>query len=514
MRRLVGRLLPAVAVVLVGLLASVLALWAMSAGAAAGVATVFVVASLVLWSTGFRSVTLWGRAAVAGRSDREDDRELAPAPDLRIALVYCVADDADLPAIAASMRQDVPVATVILDDSRDPAARARLDAFAAAHGCRIIRRAQRGGYKAGNLNHGFAALRGEFDAYLLCDSDVVLPPDLARRCASALADPTVAVAQALPTARPGRSWFSRYFGPLLETHLETTRRGREAAGVVALLGRGALVRAAAIDDVGGVPEVVAEDLALSVALRRRGWRLVNVDVAFAEDYPIDYRSFRTQMRKTTEGAVEFLRRPGQLRGWQGRGRLDVLLETALVPLAALAGVAAMVSGVSLAMHGATPPLWAMVLTAVSALAPLLPEAARRARVHRPVAGVVFLLLTGLLYSSAMFVVLSAVVRTAIGRRAVFWITPKAQRTLGARQLLDLLRAELVLAPAIAVAALVASGSPAAALAPLGPVLCALAFAATLVSRRAVGQQAPVMSAVAAVLPDPSRRAMTGVGARA
>lgn len=504
------------AVVLVGLLGSVLALWAASAGAAAGAATVFVVASVVLWSTGFRSVGLWVRAAVAGRS-RDDDGHDAPdvAADLRVALVYCVADDADLPAIATSMRQDVPVATVILDDSRDPGAQARLDAFAAAYGCRIIRRAQRSGYKAGNLNHGLAALRGEFDAYLLCDSDVVLPPDLARRCASALADPTVAVAQALPTARPGRSWFSRYFGPLLETHLETTRRGREAAGVVALLGRGALVRAAAIDDVGGVPEVVAEDLALSVALRRRGWRLVNVDVAFAEDYPIDYRSFRTQMRKTTEGAVEFLRRPGQLRGWQGRGRLDVLLETALVPLAALAGVAAMVSGVSLAMHGTTPPLWAMALTALSAVAPLIPEATRRARVQRPAAGVVFLLLAGVLYSSVMFVVLSAVVRTAIGRRAVFWITPKAPRALGVRQLVDLLRAELVLAPAIAAAALVAAGSPVAALAPLGPVLCALAFAVTLVARRTVGQTVPTKpAAVAAVLPDPSPRAMTGVGARA
>ena len=458
------------------LLVAALVAWAMTAPVTVPAALVaFCLATSVLWITGLRAAALWARS-----SRRRPASVAAPPPNLRLALLYCVADDADLAAMAGSMRQDVAVATVILDDSRTATARSRIDAFAARHGCRVIRRADRSGFKAGNLNHGLAALRGQFDAYLLCDSDVILPADLARVCAAALADPTVAIAQAAPVARPGTTWFARYLGPLLGTHVGFTRAGRDARGVAMFLGRGALVRAAALDDVGGVPTAVAEDLALTVALRRRGWRIVNVDAQFAEDYPVDYRSFRTQMRKTTEGAVEFLRRhlrPGRMRGLPGREARDLLLETTLVPAAALAGVVALVSGAVLAATGTPAPLWVGAVAVTGAAMPLLPEAARRARTRGAAAGVVFTLVGGALYASTMFVVLGAVLRMLLGGRAVFWITPKQATRLGVRQLLELLRPELVLVPVIALTAALAAGSPLFGLAPLGPVALALAFSA-------------------------------------
>lgn len=468
-------------------LAGALLAWAWAVPAPLAAAVAFCTATALLWIGGLRTAALWLRSTEPARRVCSGD-----APNLRIALLYCVADDVDLDAIAASMRQDVAVSTVILDDSRDPGARARIDVFAAANGCRVIRRQDRAGYKAGNLNHGLAVLRGAFDAYLVCDSDVVLPPHLVRTCAAEFGDPTVAVAQAMPVARAGRTWFARYFGPLLATHLGVTRRGREAHGVVAFLGRGALVRAAAVEDVGGFPAAVAEDLALTVALRRRGWRLVNVDASFAEDYPVDYRSFRTQLRKTAEGAVEFLRRPRSLGGLGVRERGDVLLETALVPLAALAGVVALVSGAALAAHGAPPPVWVVVPTAVSAAAPLLPEAVRRARTQRVAAGVVFALIGGALYASTMFVVLAAVLRTLVGHRAVFWITPKATGRLGARAWFALLRPELSVAPVLMLLAALAAGSPLFAAAAAGPLLLALAFSVPLLRRGA--QPVPVVGA--------------------
>lgn len=457
-------------------LAIPLLFWAIAVSQPA--AWVFGAATLLLWAAGLRAAALWMRAGAASpRPHVHPDRA-----DLRVAVLICVADDLDVAAAAATIRQDVPVDAVILDDSRDAAERARVDAFAATHGCEVIRRADRLGYKAGNLNHAVAALRGRFDAYLICDSDVVLPPDLVRLSSDALADPTVAVAQASPVAARGRTRFARYFGPLLATHLGVTRRGRGAHGITVFLGRGALVRAAAIDDVGGFPHAVAEDLAMTVALRRRGWRLVDVDVAFTEDYPIDYRAFRTQLRKTAEGSVEFLRRPGRLRGLRTREAADVILETSLVPLTALSGAVALVSGAALAAGGVAPPVWAMAVSALSALAPLLPEAVRRAREERLAAGVVFALAGGALYASTMFVVLSAVLRTLAGRRAVFWVTPKRTARLGAAAWLGLLRAELVLVPLLMAAAVAASGSALSAAAPLGPLLLVLAFCAATVVR--------------------------------
>jgi cellulose synthase/poly-beta-1,6-N-acetylglucosamine synthase-like glycosyltransferase len=455
------------------------------AGAAArgsAEAAVFAAATLILWATGLRSAAVWLRATARMPRPQVPSIVDPAAPPLRVALLFCVCDDTDLSALAASMRQDMPVETVILDDSRDPDERRRVDAFAQAHGCRVIRRTDRTGYKAGNLTHGVAVLRGRVDAYLVCDSDVVLPPHLARVCAAAFDDPTVAVAQASPGAGAGRSRFARYFGPLLATHLDVTRRGRGAQGVTVFLGRGALVRATAIDDVGGFPAAVAEDLAMTAALRRRGWRLVDVDAEFTEDYPLDYRAFRTQLRKTAEGAVEFLRRPARLRGVPAREALDLVVETALLPLGALAGAAALVSGAALAAAGTPPPLWTVVVSGASALVPLLPEALRRAREQRAAAGIAFAVIAGALYSSTMFVVLIAVLGGMAGRRAVFWITPKRPRRLGIRERLELLRPEAVLVPLLMLAAVLVARAPMAAAAVLGPGLLALAFSAPLLAR--------------------------------
>lgn len=482
--------------------------WVVPLGTPAAIA--FGVAAPLLWITGLRSLALWSRARAAASRAATVASTVSPVSpaSLRVALLYCVADDLDLAAISASGDQDLAVDVVVLDDSHEAATREAVDAAAAANGWTVVRRTDRRGFKAGNLNHGLSVLRGRHDAYVLCDSDVVLPGDFVRRSLPALTDPTVAVVQGLPTARPGATWFSRYFGALLRTHVSVTRAGREASGVVTLLGRGALVRAAALHDVGGVPETVAEDLALTVALRRRGWRLVNIDLEFAEDYPVDYRSFRTQLRKTTEGAVEFLRlhvrgrRQRRMRGIPVGEARDLVFEAALVPLTALAGAVALIAGTVLAAAGTFPPLWAGLVSGLAAAAPLLPEAIRRIRVRGLAAGMVFVGVGSALYASTMYVVLAAVLRVLLGRRAVFWITPK--RAAGRDQVWAMLRAEVVLVPVLAAAAMLCSGAAAAAIAPVGALALALAFAAPAV----VGVRRPEKtagSAVAGVTPVPSPR---------
>lgn len=456
------------------LLVAGLATGVLAGSSPAGV--VFCLASALIWLPGVRAAVLWRIAAARPRT-AEIPAAVPPTPDtpIRVALLYCVADDVDLRAIAASMRQDTAVDTVILDDSTEEGIQHRIDAFAARNGCRVIRRADRSAYKAGNLNSGLAALRGQYDAYVICDSDVVLPREFTRVAARALEDPAVAVAQAAPDAGEGRTWFARYFGPLLTTHVAITRRGREAYGVVAFLGRGAMVRATALDEVGGFPTAVAEDLTLTTALRRHGWRLVNLDVSFREDYPVDYRSFRTQARKTAEGAVEFLRRPGHLRRLPVREKLDVLLDVAAVPVTALAGVTALMSGSVLAAAGTPPPVWALAVSAASALMPLLPEAVARYRARRLPAALVFIGLGGALYASSMFVILSGVLRTLAGGRAVFWTTPKTARRLGPRHVLGQLRPDLLLAPALATATVLVSGMPVAAAGLVWPLLASAAY---------------------------------------
>ena len=194
-------------------LVSLVFLWA--GPQASPLAMAFVVASSVTWIAGGRAAGLWLRSS--GR--RRGPAAPAAGGAERIALLVCVCNDLDEAAVIRSSRQDVPVDVIQLDDSTDAGVRARVDGLAAARGWQVIRREVRSGFKAGNLNAGIARLRGRYDAYLICDSDVVLDAGVARVCGSELADPTVAVAQASPAASVGKPRFARYFGPLLATHL-------------------------------------------------------------------------------------------------------------------------------------------------------------------------------------------------------------------------------------------------------------------------------------------------------
>ncbi|RZI83060.1 MAG: glycosyltransferase, partial [Microbacterium sp.] len=162
------------------ILAAALAAWALATATPA--AAVFCVAVPFLWITGLRAAALWMRAAAqvsraaaqVSRAAAQVSRAVAqvapagganrPADELRVALLYCVADDADPAAISASAAQDRAVDVVVLDDSRHPAVTRRLAEAAASHGWIVIRRRDRTGFKAGNLNHGLAALRGRYDA--------------------------------------------------------------------------------------------------------------------------------------------------------------------------------------------------------------------------------------------------------------------------------------------------------------------------------------------------------------
>jgi hypothetical protein len=110
---------------------------------------------------------------------------------------------------------------------------------------------------------------------------------------------------------------------------------------------------------------------------------------------------------------------------------------------------------------------------------------------------VFLVVAGALYASTMFVVLSAVLRTLAGRRAVFRITPK--RAARPAQLLGMLQPELVLVPAVAGLAVLVSGAPVSALAPVGALALVLAFTVPglrVTHRVAAGVPVTVASVVA------------------
>lgn len=388
----------------------------------------------IVWLTGIRALILWVR------SRRNSTPNFAPAPPMRVALLYCTADDISPDGFLASANQDVPVDVYVLDDSSSDSARSAVDAVAARIGARVIRREHRVGAKAGNLNHALGLLHPDTDAVVILDNDTVLPRDFVRRTSAVLAsDSRIACVQAAPIDG-GPSWFARFFGGLVDTHARVNHATRARVSFALFGGRGALISLPALREVGGFPEAVAEDLALSVRLRSANWRIVHrPDIEFREEFPIDYAAFRVQQGKAAEGAAEFLL-SNHGRGLSRRERKDVVLETALLPVGAFAGLAALAIGATLAIWGKPLPFPLMVVTAVLALAPLMPEAVRRLRRREIWSAALFLALAPMLYASVSLAVVRHTLLVIRGNRARFIITPRK----GSR--FTLTRAALALRP--------------------------------------------------------------------
>ncbi|GAB2476399.1 hypothetical protein GCM10027063_16720 [Promicromonospora xylanilytica] len=450
--------------------------------------TLAAVAIAAAWVVGARAAVLL--AAGARRSHPSvGTRARAPRPeldDLVVALLWTTADDFRAGVVERSMRQTHPrTRTVVLDDSRSTKGRAAVDAFAATAAApaapgrvEVVRRSDRAGFKAGNLNNYLRHHASGVDAVVVIDADQEIGPDFVRTALRHLhAYPRVAVVQGAIRSRQGDTRFVRDFRGMFDAHLRAVSAGRARFGTATFAGRGALLDVGALHEAGGFPEAVAEDAALTLELARHGRTVRYVpELMSVEDAPADYTAFTTQLGKFTEGAVELLGRDrGLLFDTRLRParRLDVFIDLAS-PLVG-AGMTLALFAFALAaaverMPGLPVPLAASL--GLLGAVPLLPEAVRRTRRRGPVTASLFLLRAGMLYASVAVVALRAVLRVCLGLRARFVITPKVADRRGLRATVGRRRPELAAAATAVLVALLVSGT----VAPAG-VFCVVAATA-------------------------------------
>jgi Glycosyltransferase like family 2 len=440
---------------------------------------VFGVASGILWLGGVRYLLMWasGRMWHGPVRVTREDPQLAAA---RVALLSCAADDFNPEALRRSIAQRRDVTVVILDDSKSEAGKHAVDLFAAETGAEVLRRADRRGFKAGNLNSGIERIRSRFDYVVLLDSDDVLPDDFVERALGYFArDPRVGIVQARHVAWRGDSAFTAQFSGLLGTHIDLTQRARSAAGFSMFMGRGAMISLDAYRAAGGIPELVMEDVAFSLEVHRAGYRIAYApEIVCTEDYPVDYAAFRSQHRKLVEGTTEFVRRSwrrivGSRMRWYEK--LDLLFEQLMIPFGAVVGLALLAAGVTLFAAGddVRAPLWVAAVTALSIAAPLLPEGARLLRREGLGSSVRFLVLATALYGSVLVLTVRAAAKVLLGRGATFRVTPKTRGAGGRFAVARMLRAELGVVAAAVVFGVFVLGSVVPVLALIGPTLAAL-----------------------------------------
>ncbi|GAA1424609.1 glycosyltransferase family 2 protein [Agrococcus citreus] len=382
------------------------------------------------------------------------------ASDARVALLYPTADDFRADVIQRSAAQTHPgTRTVVLDDSQQPEVRARVEALAAEHGVEVHHRASRTGAKAGNLNAWLAAHADEVDYVVVLDADQEIGPEfVAAALARFAAHPEAAVVQGRIRSRGGDTSFARDFSGLFTRHADTKLAARAVLGLVDFFGRGAMLDVAALREVGGFPEVVMEDTALTVELERRGRAVVAApELVSLEDAPVDHTAFAVQFGKFAEGALQLLvRSRGSLLDPRLTvlRRVDLALELLIPVLAAVVPLALFAYAVVAAVTGAAAFPWQLGLPlAVLSLVPLLPEALHRCRSRGLRAGLGFAVRASMLYASVGVVAARAVVAVTLSGRARFRITPKERAEATAsvvvrRRALEVVVAVLALAVAV------------------------------------------------------------------
>jgi cellulose synthase/poly-beta-1,6-N-acetylglucosamine synthase-like glycosyltransferase len=201
----------------------------------------------------------------------------------------------------------------ILDDSTD-ATRTIVDeavARAAAAGAdiKVVRRADRSGYKAGALAHALATARGEHVA--IFDADFVPPVDFLRKAVAVIeADDNLACVQGRwAHLNRGESWVTEAQALGIDMHFTIEQGARAWNGLMMNFnGTAGLWRKAAIDDpeVGGWSgDTLTEDLDLSYRAQLAGWRIAyDIDLACPAELPGSVSALKSQQRRWATGSIQ------------------------------------------------------------------------------------------------------------------------------------------------------------------------------------------------------------------
>lgn len=240
---------------------------------------------------------------------------LAPMIDRpAVAVLYTTMNDFQERAASSCVEQNYSNFRVfVLDDSSDPACRVAVDRFASKHGEKVtvIRRNDRKGHKAGNLNHALRVVGETFPYFAVVDADNVLPTDfIAALLPYFTIDDTIGYVQGNQRPNPDQpSAFAQDLGLGMIPHWLIYYPSRNRFGNIIFAGHGGIVRTDVWRAVGGFPELVSEDLAFSTRAAQLGYRgYFAPDVVSYEDFPAGYHQLRRQQERYITGICEYLQR--------------------------------------------------------------------------------------------------------------------------------------------------------------------------------------------------------------
>jgi len=377
----------------------------------------------------------------------------------KVVAVYCTYNDFNRASLAACLHQDYPnTSFVILDDSTDQAYKDDIDAFALDHDIEVVRRADKSGFKAGNLNNYLQ--NADYDFFVILDSDEVIPSNFVTRCLDYFAYYSNAgIVQANHVATRNRNKFMRLFAIGVDSHWPTYQTVKHHHGFLSLLGHGAMISRECYMAAGGFPHLVAEDLCMSIEARNKGYYTAFApDITCEEEYPISYLAFKKRHSKWTQGNMEFIKKytwriiRSKMTWFE---KLDIILFTYSLPLSAFFALYIIINVILLPIfnYNVVYPIWMLIPTVMFLLAPMLNDIIFYGRKVRPHRLAWYLLHTILLYGSMLFTSLRASIKSTFGK-SIFLVTPKEHDFISKRDAFKASKGELFFGIGILVVAYV------------------------------------------------------------
>jgi cellulose synthase/poly-beta-1,6-N-acetylglucosamine synthase-like glycosyltransferase len=211
--------------------------------------------------------------------------------------------------VVAALAMRYPHRTWILDDGN------RLDvaALASELGCSYLARTDRSDAKAGNLNNALRHSTGEFIVTL--DADHIPLPDLIEQLLGFFEHPRAALVQTnqdffnLDSFQHATDWRSADAWQQQELFFNVIQPGKDALDAAIYCGSPAMIRRAALTDVGGfATETITEDMHTGLRMQKQGWQVIYYNRTVARGLaPQTYLAYNTQWHRWGVGAMQVLR---------------------------------------------------------------------------------------------------------------------------------------------------------------------------------------------------------------
>lgn len=441
-------------------------------GFIAGLLSINTIVLAVLWFGSIKDLTFSVAYAFLHKKLLKRYTEVKPididpqnAP--RVLLLYCTCNDFNAKALTACLNQDYPnFAAVILDDSNKFEYTKEINKFRMQHpDVEIVRRENRIGYKAGNLNN-YLAGRADYDYFVVLDSDEIIPNDYIRQVLRYFAcNPRCGAVQARHRAQKGENVFQRLMGLCVGSNGETVQVIKNFYGANALIGHGMTISRDCYEQTGGFPLVVAEDISFAVEIKNAGLDIIYApDILCYEEFPVNYVSLKKRQCKWTQGNLEYMKKYDKdintsKMAWFEK--FDIKLSHYSLPIVPVLSLLLAACTITLGFLGYPVIRYSLtvyIVMIVFLCSPMIPDLFVYRRTKNILLLLPYFVVNIATYASLAPMMLKTIFLGMLGKKATFIVTPKQSEKFTVGEMIKYSWDSLVFGAAIGTLSYFACGS--------------------------------------------------------